>query len=221
MADQPVPIAIVGMSCRFPGGATNLDTFWKILSEGKNTWSDVPSERFNWKSYYHDDPEMPGTTNHRGGHFLEKDVAAFDAGFFGISAADATSIDPQQRIQLETAYEALESAGIPLETIRGSRTAVCIATFNQDYEKIIYRDLTELPKYAMTGTGQALAANRISYFFDLHGPSFALDTGCSGSLVALHQACKSLTTKECDLALVGGTNLILSPEILSPMSNIQ
>lgn len=218
---DPVPIAIIGIGCRYPGDATNPDDFWRILSEGQCTWSDVPSERYNWKAFYDEDPERSGTTNHRGGHFLKQDIAAFDARFFGISAADAVAIDPQQRIQLETTYEALESAGIPIENIRGSRTGVYIATFNHDYESIIYRELSELPKYAMTGTGQALAANRISYIFDLQGPSFSLDTGCSGSLVALHQACQSLRSGESEMAIVGGTNLTLSPEVLSPMSNVQ
>lgn len=185
---ESIPIAIIGMSCRFPGGISSPENLWNILEEGRCTWSDVPPDRFNWKAYYNEDPEMNGTTHHRGGHYLHGDVAAFDARFFGVSAADAIAIDPQQRLQLETTYEALESAGIPLDSIRGSRTSVFMATFNHDYENIIYRDLTELPKYAMTGTGQALAANRLSYIFDLRGPSFALDTGCSGSLVALHQA---------------------------------
>ena len=221
MAETVPPIAIVGLSCRLPGGANNLESFWQMLSEGRSGWSDVPENRYNWKSFHHPDPEMNGTTNHRGGHFLDHDIAKFDAAFFGISPMECASIDPQQRILLETAYEALEGAGIPLESIRGSRTGVYAATFNHDYDSMIYKDTSDLPKYLMTGTGQALAANRISYLFDLQGPSFALDTGCSGSMVALHQACQSLRHGESEMALVGATNLMLTPEVMMPMSTLQ
>ena len=222
MAPQPLePVAVIGMSCRFAAGANDPEKLWSLMSEGKDGWQDVPSDRFNWKSFYHPDPNMNGTTNHRGGHFLDQDIAAFDSAFFGFPPSEAHAIDPQQRIQLESAYEALENAGIPSDQVRGSNTAVYIATFSSDYDRMMSKDNKTLAKYHMTGVGTAIASNRISYFFDLKGPSITLDTGCSGSLVALHQACQSLQTGESSMALVGGTNLILSPDSMISMSLLQ
>ncbi|KAL8848098.1 MAG: hypothetical protein Q9221_006855 [Calogaya cf. arnoldii] len=215
---KPIPIAVVGISCRFPAGATDLEKYWKMLSSGESAWSDVPQDRFAWESFHHPSPDMGGTTNHRGGHFLKQNIAAFDAGFFAIHPTEASSMDPQQRIQLETAFEALENAGLTLEEIRGSYTAVYVAVFGRDYDQMLCKDPLEFGKYHMTGTGNSIVSNRISYTFDLKGPSMTLDTGCSGGLVALHQACQSLRSKESNMALVGGTNLILSPESTISMS---
>ena len=220
MPEVPL-VAIVGASCRFPGGVYDLESLWELLVDGKNAWSDVPANRFNEKSFHHPMRGSVSAHTHQGGHFLGQDVGAFDAEFFGISSEEARAMDPQQRIQLEVAYEALEDAGIPVESIRGSDTGVYVATFNHDYENIINRDCLNLPKYLMTGTGQAITANRLSYYFDLHGPSMSLDTGCSGSLVALHEACQSLLSGESSLTLVGGSNLILSPDTMIPMDMLQ
>ena len=148
-------------------------------------------------------------------------MAAFDAQFFNISPLEAKSIDPQQRLLLEIAYEAFENAGIPLEKLSGSMTGVYIAGFNSDYERMQSRDPENAPFYRGTGTGMAIMSNRISYVFDLKGPSFTLDTGCSGSLVALHQACNSIRSGEIDQALVGGTNLILDPELTNSLSTLR
>ena len=222
MAGQPaIPIAVVGISCRLPGGANDPEKLWSMIAEGRSAWSDVPPGRFNWKSFYHPNPDINGTTNHRGGHFLDQDIAAFDASFFGISASEAHAMDPQQRLQLEAAYEAFEDAGIPLENIRGSNTAVYIAMFSRDYDRIMFKDTDDLAKYHLTGVGEAILSNRLSYIFDLKGPSMTIDTGCSGSLVALHQACQSLKSGESNMALVGGTNLFLSPESAISMSLLQ
>lgn len=214
-------IAVVGMSCRFPGGATDPEKFWALLEEGKSAWSEIPSDRFTWESFYHPNPDMNGTINHRGGHFLKQNLAAFDAPFFGISPAEAQGIDPQQRLQLETAYEAIESAGIPIEHLKGSNTAVYIAVFSRDYDHMMHKDTNYFAKSHMSGSGDAILSNRISYVFDLKGPSMTIDTGCSGSMVALHQACQSLKAKECEMALVGGCNLILSPDQMIPMTLAQ
>ena len=219
--EAPIPIAIVGIGCRFPGGANDPEKLWSLLSEGRSAWSEVPPDRFNWESFYNPSSEVNGALNHRGGHFLDQNVRVFDASFFGIPSAEAHAMDPQQRIQLETAYEALESAGIPLEQIRGSNTAVYIAVFSRDYDRMQYKDPSDFAQYTVLGTGDAIVSNRISYTFDLKGPSMTIDTGCSGSLVALHQACQSLRTRECSMALVGGTNLILSPDAMIPMSFLQ
>lgn len=220
-AHTPIPLAIVGISCRFPAGANNPEEFWSMLSEGRSAWSEVPSDRFNSKSFYHPSPDVNGTTNHQGGHFLSQDISAFDAGFFGITPSEASAMDPQQRLQLETAYEALENAGVPLEQLRGSKTSVHVAIFSRDYDRMMYKDTSDLANYHMTGSGDAIASNRISYTFDLKGPSMTLDTGCSGGLVALHQAAQSLRTGEVDMAIVGGTNLILTPDSMIPMSLMQ
>lgn len=217
----PTPIAIVGASCRFPGGAHNLESLWELLAEGRNAWSETPAGRFNGRASYHPVRGSNAAHTHIGGHFLDQDVGAFDAGFFGISSDEANAMDPQQRLQLEIAYEALENAGITVQKIKGSKTGVYVATFTHDYENMMYRDALSLPKYFMTGVGQAIVSNRISYTFDLKGPSMTLDTGCSGSLLALHQACQSLRTGETSMGLVGGTNLILNSDTMIPMDALQ
>lgn len=220
-AHPPIPIAVIGIGCRLPGDVTNTEELWKLLVEGRNAWSPVPSDRFNEEAFYHPNPDNSGTTNHRGGHFIRQDVAAFDAAFFGISPMEARGMDPQQRLLLETTYEAFETAGIPIEHVRGSSTAVYTAMFTRDYDRNIYKDPNDIPKYHITGSGEAILANRISYIFDLVGPSMTLDTGCSGSLVALHQACQSLRTGESNMALASGVNLILNPDHMFGMSNLQ
>ena len=220
-AEVSSQIAIVGMSCRFPGGANNLEKLWESLCEGRSMWSDVPPSRYNSAAFQHPYGGMHGNFSHRGGHFIDQDVSTFDARFFGIPAEEAQAMDPQQRIQLEIAYEALENAGISLDQIRGTKTGVFIAVFSRDYEHMMLKDTSNLAKYHMTGAGQAMASNRISHTFDLKGPSITLDTGCSGSLVALHLACQSLKDGESDLAIVGGANLMLSPDIMIPMSRLR
>lgn len=218
----PIPIAIIGIGCRLPGDVCDTADLWHLLAEGRNTWSPVPPERFNEKAFYHPNPENSGTTNHRGGHFLSQDnnLAAFDARFFGMSAAEAQATDPQQRLLLEVSYEAFENAGIPIEQIRGSDTAVYAAMFTRDYDRNIYKDPFEIPRYHTTGCGEAILSNRISYVFHLKGPSMTLDTGCSGSMVALHQACQSLRVGECSTALACGVSLILNPDHMIGMSNL-
>ena len=214
-------IAIIGLACRFPGGANDPQELWQLLKEGRSAWSDVPRDRFNWESFHHPHQELSGTISNRGGYFLDHDVAAFDANFFEIPTAEASAMDPQQRLQLEISYEAVENAGIPMKRLYGSRTAVYMAHFSNDYSQMINKDLDDIPRYNATGTGAAILANRISHAFDLRGPSVTVDTGCSGSLVALHQACQSLRTRESDMALAGGVNLILSPDIMVTMTAMQ
>ncbi|KAL8953177.1 MAG: hypothetical protein Q9222_000950 [Ikaeria aurantiellina] len=221
MAVEPLtPIAIVGLGLRMPGKVTDPAQFWTILEEGRDCWTSVPRDRFNETAFYHANADNLGTQYHRGGHFLDQDVAAFDAAFFQIPQPEAEAMDPQQRILLETTYDAFQSCGYAMTDIRGSDTAVYIATFGSDYDRILSKDVDDLPKYHTTGTGEAIAANRISYTFDLRGPSVALDTGCSGSLVALHQACQSLRTGEVQMAVAGGVNLILSPDRMIGMTNL-
>ncbi|KAL8872020.1 MAG: hypothetical protein Q9174_002276 [Haloplaca sp. 1 TL-2023] len=217
---NPISIAIVGIGLRLPGNVTGLDDLWTVLAEGRNCWTPVPTDRYNEEAYLHSRPDAPKTHNHRGGHFLSQDIAAFDAWFFHIPPAEAQAMDPQQRILLETTYDAFQSCGSTLESMRGSNTGVYIATFSSDYDRNLQKDIDDVPKYHTTGTGEAIAANRISHAFDLKGPSVAFDTGCSGSLVAIHYACQSLITGDVETAIAGGVNLILNPDRMIGMSNL-
>jgi acyl transferase domain-containing protein len=222
MLDQtPVPIAIIGMGCRFPGGANSPEKLWKMLSEERSGWSEVPPDRWNSNSFHHPHPEAKDGVNVHGGNFIDQDISVFDPAFFGISGNEAESIDPQQRIMLETTYEALENAGVPQERIRGSDTGVFMAYFAQDYDRMVFKDSSDIPKQHITGGGAAIVSNRISYVFDLKGPSMTLDTGCSGSLVALHLACQSLRTGESAMSIVGGVNLHLAPDYDIAMSFVK
>ena len=214
-------IAIIGIGCRFPGDATDPEKFWKVLADKKSCWTDVPEDRFNEASFYHPKPDAAGTNNHRGGHFLRENVAAFDANFFGISSAEAEAMDPQQRILLETTYEAFENSGLPIDRVHGSATGVYVSTFGRDYDRNISKDPDDVPQYHLTGCGEAILSNRISFLFKLNGPSMTLDTGCSGSMVAIHQACQSLRMGESSMAVAGGANLILGPDHMNSMSNLQ
>ncbi|KAL4941786.1 hypothetical protein BDV06DRAFT_222773 [Aspergillus oleicola] len=215
-----IPIAIVGMGCRFPGDATSPERLWELCVNAKSAWSEVPEDRWNKDAFYHPDGKRIGTTNVRGGNFLQQDIARFDAPFFNVSAAEAKAMDPQLRLQLEVCYEAIENAGIPLEKLAGSKTAVFSGIFTRDYTEAMLRDIETLPSYYVTGTGTAMLANRLSYFFDLKGPSLTVDTGCSTSLVALHLACQSIRSGESEAALVGGSNIILNPDLPIALSNM-
>lgn len=216
-----IPIAIVGMSCRLPGDAVDPAGLWKMCAESRDAWSTIPKERFNLDGYSHPDPNRPGTTYVRGAHFLREDLARFDAPFFSISQEEAASMDPQQRLLLECSYEALENAGIRMKELVGSDTSVYMGSFCRDWTDVLNRDIEALPFYQATGTGQALLANRVSYFFDLKGPSLSIDTACSSSLVAVHLACQSLRTGESKQAIVGGSNVILSHETMISMSRMR
>ncbi|KAF2118614.1 hypothetical protein BDV96DRAFT_679156, partial [Lophiotrema nucula] len=217
--DPPERIAIIGIACRLPG-ANNPDELWKLLAEGKTACSEIPASRYNWRAFHHPNPDTDAAHNQRGGGYIDRDLAALDAAFFNIPVQEANALDPQQRIQLETAYEALENAGIPFDSVRGSKTSVHIATVSRDYDRNSYRDPQDLAKYHLTGCGEAITSGRISYNLDLRGPCMSLDTGCSGSLVGLHLACQGLRSRETDMALVGGTNLLLGPDMTMAMSKL-
>jgi amino acid adenylation domain-containing protein/thioester reductase-like protein len=212
--DQAVttePIAIIGIGCRFPG-AHGPEAFWQLLRTGVDAITEVPPERFDLNAVYDPDPTTPGTINTRWGGFLEQ-VDQFDCHFFGISPREAARMDPQQRLLLETAWEALEDAGQTLERLAGTSTGVFIGIATNDYGRIQLGDPALIDAYAGTGNALSIAANRLSYVFDFRGPSLAVDTACSSSLVAVHLACQSLRNGESTLALAGGVNLILSPDI--------
>lgn len=204
------PIAIVGISCRLPGGANSPENFWELLEKTGNAWTPVPEDRFNEKSFYHPSSDDPnGTNHHKGGHFIDADLRDFDHGFFRLSPQQAAAMDPQQRILLELSYEALEDAGWSLDSYAGSNMAVYAASFTADFERNLYRDPLNLPVYYLTGVEKAILSNRISHAFDFHGPSMTIDTACSGGLVAMHQACQSLRLGESDAAIVAASNLTM------------
>ncbi|MBW4696825.1 MAG: polyketide synthase [Aphanocapsa lilacina HA4352-LM1] len=205
------PIAIVGMGCRFPGGAENPERFWQLLRDGVDAIGDVPPERWNLADLYDPDPGAPGKTCTRRGGFLEQ-VDRFDAEFFGISPPEAQRMDPQQRLVLEVAWEALEDAAIVPAALAGSRTGVFIGICHSDYDTLAFRQYSDIHMLDTTGTSDCIAANRLSYLLNLRGPSLAIDTACSSSLAALHLACQSLWLAESTLALAGGVHLNLSPE---------
>ena len=152
---------------------------------------------------------------------MRQDVAAFDANFFSISHNEAMAMDPNQRFMLEVAYEAFENAGLPLETIAGTNTSCYIGNYTSDYREMLFRDSEAMRLYSMSGLGSELISNRVSWFYDLRGPSFTLGTACSSSLVAIHQGCQSLRTGESSTAIVGGSNLLLNPEMFIALSNQQ
>ncbi|KPM39192.1 Lovastatin diketide synthase LovF [Neonectria ditissima] len=211
-------IAVIGIGLRFPGNATSPEELWKVLERGESQWSEFPKDRLNIDGYFHPGGDRQGSISFRGAHFIKGDFAAFDAPFFSVAAEDAKAIDPQQRILLEASYEALENAGIRKEDIDGSDAAVYVGSFVKDYEQICLRDPDWQPQYAATGNGIAIMANRISYFFNLHGPSMTIDTGCSGSLVSVHLAAQSLRSGESSLAIAAGAGMILTPNTIMPMT---
>jgi acyl transferase domain-containing protein/acyl-CoA synthetase (AMP-forming)/AMP-acid ligase II/acyl carrier protein/SAM-dependent methyltransferase len=210
-------IAIIGLGCRFPG-ANDPEAFWQLLQSGVDAIQEVPVERWDINNFYHSEPTTPGKMSTRWGAFLEQ-VDQFDPLFFGISPREAERMDPQQRLLLEVAWEALENAAIAPGKIGGSKTGVFIGISTNDYSQLQYEDYTHIDAYAGTGNAFSIVANRLSYVLDLRGPSLAVDTACSSSLVAVHLACQSLRSGECNMALAGGVNLILSPELTITFSH--
>ncbi|HLK62418.1 MAG TPA: amino acid adenylation domain-containing protein [Bryobacteraceae bacterium] len=205
------PIAIIGMSCRLPGAA-DPEAFWRLLRDGVDAVTEVPPERWNLEQYYDADPEAPGKMYSRHGGFLDA-IDRFDAAFFRISPREASSLDPQQRVLLEVAWHAIEDAGIAPDRLRGSNSGVFVGVTTNDYARLqMNGGADRLDAYFFTGNPLNTVAGRISYVLGWNGPSMAIDTACSSSLAAIHAACQSLRNGECELALAGGVNLILSPE---------
>ncbi len=203
-----VPIAVTGIGCRFPGDANDVQSFWTLLMNGVDAVSDVPPERWLNARFHHPDKGRDYRTPQSQGGFLGE-IDGFDPAFFGISPREASTLDPQQRLLLEVAWEALEDAGYPLEKVAGTRTGVFTGASSHDYYDI--QDLDSLTTHSVTGWAMCMTSNRLSYVFDLHGPSVTLDTACSSSLVALHAGVTSVQSGECDTALVCAVNALLHP----------
>ncbi|MEQ9332959.1 SDR family NAD(P)-dependent oxidoreductase, partial [Thalassobaculum sp.] len=207
------PVAVIGIGLRMPGGADDPEAFWDMLEAGTDAVTEVPPERWDADAYYDPDPDAPGKMNTRWGGFL-RDVDRFDAEFFGIAPREAVSMDPQQRLVLETAWRALEHGGVPPLALAGSRTGVFLGICTSDYARLgdASGSLGALDTYSGTGGACGVAAGRLSYTLGLQGPSLVVDTACSSSLVATHLAVQSLRLGECRLALAGGVNLVLLPD---------
>ncbi|XXG97955.1 DNA replication protein [Hypoxylon texense] len=206
------PIAVVGSSCRFAGGATSTSKLWDVLCKAPDLSREVPPARFNAKAFYHPDGEYHGTTNSIKGYWLEQDHRVFDATMFNMNPVEAEATDPQQRLLLEVVYEAMESAGYTLSTYSGKKVAVFAGVMTADYDTLSQRDDLSASQYYATGNARSIISNRISYCFNFQGPSMTIDTACSSSLVALHQAVLSLRSNESVMACVAGVNLMITPE---------
>ncbi|HXA57528.1 MAG TPA: SDR family NAD(P)-dependent oxidoreductase [Streptosporangiaceae bacterium] len=206
------PVAVIGIGCRFPGGVTGAREYWDFLLAGGDAIREVPDGR--WDAFNDGSPEVADALANvtRLGGFLD-DIAAFDAQFFGITPREATLMDPQQRLVLEVAWEALEHAGIAPATLRGSRTGVFVGVSSPEYAAFTASDFARLEPFTATGVALSIIANRLSYLLDLRGPSMIVDTACSSSLVSTHLAAQALRAGEADVALAGGVNLLLSPTI--------
>ena len=205
------PVAVVGIGCRFPGGVVGPEAYWAFLTNGVDAITEVPPDRWSADAFYDPDPSAPGRMSSKWGAFLP-DVAGFDADFFGISPREAEAMDPQQRVLLEVAWEALEHAGMAPDQLGGTRAAVMMGVYYTEYQAVSAANPDSIDAYCATGNAHSVAVGRIAYLLGLRGPAIAVDTACSSSLVSVHLACQSLRLRESDVALAGGVNLILRPE---------
>jgi acyl transferase domain-containing protein/SAM-dependent methyltransferase len=206
------PIAIIGTGMRFPGGVHSAESYWDLLATGVDAITEIPDDRWSVDELYDPDPDRSGTMSTRWGGFIDR-VDQFDHEFFGISPREAETLDPQQRLLLEVTWEALEHANVPPDSLFGRRAGVFVGIANSDYMRMMLAELNDIDTYTVTGSALSIAAGRLAYVLGIEGPAMSVDTACSSSLVAVHLAARSLRERECDLALAGGVNLILSPEL--------
>jgi acyl transferase domain-containing protein len=206
-------IAIIGIGCRFPGGVNDTESFWKLLAEGRDAVSEVPADRWNVERFYDAEMGLSGKSIAKRGGFLDQ-IDQFDPQFFGISPREAPYIDPQQRLLLETAWEAIEDAGQVLDFEKGTDIGVFMGVSHNDYQNIQGggTDRKGISAHSPTGSAHSIAANRISYCFNLSGPSLSMDTACSSALTAVHLACESLRAGRCKMAMAGGVTVIITPD---------
>ncbi|GAW24702.1 hypothetical protein ANO14919_142930 [Xylariales sp. No.14919] len=213
-------VAVVGFSFKLPEGLDTVSSFWETLENGRNVVTDWPASRINGDAFHDAELAKRNKLHARGGYFIKEDPGAFDAPFFSVTAAEAASMDPMQRWTLEAAYRAFENAGIAMKTLKRSRTAVFSASMTDDYSRMVSKDPETASRMAITGTFSSILPNRVSWFFDLLGPSVHIDTACSSSLVAVDLACQSLASGDASMALVTGSNLILGPDGFLLLSNL-
>lgn len=215
------PIAIIGLGCRFPGGSDDWRSYWNMLEQGVDAISETPEDRWNLQKFYCPDAARPGKTQSKWGGYVDG-IQQFDPQLFGISPREAASMDPQQRMLLEVAYRAMEDGGHPLARVAGKPVSVFVGISSFDYAVagLSYQDRGVIDAYSNTGGSSSIAANRISYCFDLRGPSVAVDTACSSSLVAVHMACESLWRGDAEMALAGGVNALLMPDFYVAFSQL-
>ncbi|KAF2705690.1 hypothetical protein K504DRAFT_460398 [Pleomassaria siparia CBS 279.74] len=211
LSECPEPIAIVGMSCRWPGGVHNSSQLWKLLKEKRSGFSEFKKEQINVDGFYHPVKDHPGSFHMRGGFYLKEDPKLFDNNLFKINAIETRTMDPAQRKLLEVTYEAFENAGEPWENFSGSKTGVFVGNFMSDHQNMQFRDPDNPMPYVTTGGDIAIHSNRINYVFNLKGPSLTLDTACSSAMYALHIAVSGIRNGDCDSAIVAGSNLISDP----------
>lgn len=217
------PVAVIGSGCRFPGQVTTPSKLWTLLREPRDLLTSIPPERFSASRFYHEDGQYHGHSNVDSSYFLhgENTHRHFDAYFFGISPIEAHAIDPQARLLLEVVYEGLESAGQTIDALKGTNTGCYVGLMTSDYEQILGRDMENIAKYHVTGNARSLMSNRISYFFDWHGPSMTIDTACSSSLIAVHQAVQLLRSGDARVSVAAGSNLLLDPQNYVTESKLQ
>ncbi|KAI1344561.1 hypothetical protein F5Y15DRAFT_411391 [Xylariaceae sp. FL0016] len=212
------PIAVVGSGCRFPGESSTPSKLWDLLRDPRDVQRKI--DRFRADNFYNKDGHYHGASNVLDSYLLAEDTRLFDAQFFNIPLSEAEAIDPQQRLLMETVYESLDAAGLSMESLTGSKTAVYVGVMCDDFSQIVYGDSENVPTYAATGSARSILSNRVSYFFNWHGPSMTIDTACSSSLIAVHQAVQVLRSGESPVAVAAGTNLIFGPTMFVAESNL-
>ena len=215
------PIAIIGLGCRFPGGANDWQSYWSMLEQGRDAISETPEDRWDLEKFYAPDQSLPGKTQSKWGGYVDN-IDLFDPQLFGISPREAAAMDPQQRMLLEVAYRAFEDAGKPLNEVAGKSVSVFVGISSFDYAVagLSPKDRGVIDAYSNTGGSSSIAANRLSYCFDLRGPSVAVDTACSSSLVALHMACESIWRGDATMSLAGGVNALVMPDFYVAFSQL-
>jgi polyketide synthase 5 len=204
------PVAVIGMACRLPGGIGSPELLWDALVRGDDLITEVPPDRWSIDDHYDPEPGIPGRSVSKWGAFLD-DVAGFDAEFFGINEREAASLDPQQRMLLETSWEAVEHAGLTPQSVTDSLTGVFVGLTHYDYQMVSAQSHEMEGPYGFQGNGFSMASGRIAYALRVHGPAVTVDTACSSGLFAVHLACNSLNRGESDLALAGGACVMLDP----------
>ncbi|XP_041362793.1 putative inactive phenolphthiocerol synthesis polyketide synthase type I Pks15 [Gigantopelta aegis] len=214
MAENSGGIAIVGIGCRFPG-ADNIEEFWRVLSKGENHVNEIPLERWDMEAFYDEDADAPGKTYVRRAGLL-KNYDKFDKRLFGINDQEAERMDPQQKFVLECVFMALQDGGITRENIRKSNTGVFIGVMNDDYSRLT--SINDASNYSVTGASNSIMSARVSYVFDLRGPCMVIDSACSSSLIAIHLASQALLSGDCNMAVCGGVNALLTPTIFAQLS---